>query len=168
MSDICDFLIVDAPFPPSVNALKSLVKIGKNYRIGKSKQYKEYQIDTFEPWIHRVLMKGKVDFGTEIMVWMVTCPPRSNCDLDNYYKCFLDCLEWAGVIEDDKHIVSLRNEKGPRVRGGLLRVFIANERHRDRLAAMYDEELVNQWVSRRQGPILDPLDQLRYHRVEAD
>ncbi len=165
MSDICDYLIFDAPFPPSLNALFEPHKIGKRVSVGKSKRYKDFQKNVFFPWWMSIRSKGKINMGTEVMLWMVNCPPRSNCDLDNYNKCFNDSLQAAEGIIDDKYIVSMHNEKGPRVSGGLLRVFLANERHREQLTHDYFDEFNQQWLPRRSGKILNPPQGLRHRRV---
>lgn len=165
MSDICDYLIVDAPFPPSLNALFEPHKIGKRCSIGKSQKYKDYHKKVFSPWWLSVRTKGKVLFGDNAVFWTVTCPPRAGSDTDNYHKCFLDCLEAAGAFRNDNVVVSTRNERGPRIRGGLLRVFLANERHRERLMLDYESELIKHWLPLRSGPILDPNPRMRHRRA---
>lgn len=151
---VCDYLVADVPFPPSINALYKVHKIGNRCSIGKSKEYKKYRDKTFADWWLKVRQRGPVDFGERVLVWSILCLPRSNCDLDNYYKCFLDSLQAAGGIENDKRAVSIRNEKGPRVSGGLMRVFIANERHRVPMSFDFETERLD-WLNHDvNGPIL--------------
>lgn len=164
-TETCDYLILDAPFPPSINALKTIHKRGKLSIIGKSKEYINYQKNVFNPWWLSVRAKGKIDLGQEVIFWTVTCPKRAGSDTDNFHKCFLDCLESAGAFVNDNVVVSTRNERGPRIKGGLLRVFIANERHRDALYHDYEREWQNDYHPRRDGPILKQPQNLRIRRV---
>ena len=175
-SNTCDYLICDAPFPPSVNALKTVHIIRGKAIIGKSKEYKDYQKKVFEPWWLSVRAKGAINFGEEVIFWTVTCPPRAGCDCDNFHKCFLDCLNNAGLFgftkknkpKGDDAVISTRNEKGPRIRGGLLRVFMANERHREQLMLDYESELRQHWLPLRSGPILNLTHPLRIRRAVTD
>lgn len=172
-SGICDYLIIDAPFPPSQNALKDLLKRGGRYYIGRSSDYVAWEKNTFTPFWQSVRSKGRLSFGTEVMFWTVTCPPRGGSDTDNFHKAFLDCLSNAGAFGygkkgkpvGDNYIVSTHNERGPRIRGGLLRVFLANERHRQQLMSDYFEELFRQWLQQRPGPILNRPPGLRHRRA---
>ena len=165
MNTICDYIIADAPFPPSLNALFEPHKIGRRCSVGKSSRYKRWQRDVFNPWWMSIRAHGKIDFGRSVMVWSVICPPRRGVDVDNYSKCFLDCLEAAGGIENDNLIVSLHNEKGPRVSGGHMRVFIASERHRDLLMNDFWDEFFSRWLPRRDGEILRPVTHYRHRRA---
>ena len=165
MVDTCDYLIIDIPFPPSLNALFEPHKIGKRCSVGKSTKYKDYQKKTFHPFWLSVRSKGKVDLGQDIIIWMIMCPERNGTDIDNRSKCFFDCLQHAGAFKDDNQVVSHRIEKGPRIRGGLLRVFMANERHRERLMLDYESELTSHWLPLRSGQILDRPQTLRHRRV---
>ena len=170
-TETCDYLIFDAPFPPSLNALFEPHRIGVRCSVGKSAKYKNYQKKVFYPWWLSVRSKGKIDLGENIILWMILCPPRKGCDVDNYSKCLGDCLQHneklnhIGAFADDNQIVSHRIERGPRISGGLLRVFLANERHRDLLCHDYEHERQNDYHSRRDGPILKQPSNLRIRRV---
>jgi len=107
----CDYIICDAPWPPSINELKSLVKIGKGYQIGKSSVYKRYQKNVFNPWWMSVRQKGALDFGDRIIAWYILCPPRVNCDVDKFTKCFHDSLQLVKGITHDKYVLVLRTEQ---------------------------------------------------------
>ena len=165
VKQVCDYLIADVPFPPSINALYKVHKIGNRCSIGKSKEYKAYRDKTFANWWLKVRQAGRIDFGDRVMVWSIMCLPRSNCDLDNYYKCFLDSLQAAGGIANDKHVMSIRNEKGPRVSGGLMRIFIANERYWLDLPCAFDREYTEWLKHDLDGPILKQPDQYLLRRA---
>ena len=126
---------------------------------------KDYQKKVFLPWWLSVRSKGKIDLGQKVMAWFVVCPPRAGSDVDNFSKCFFDCLEAAGGVENDNLIVSHHIEKGPRISGGLLRVFLANERHREQLTSDYFAEFSAHWLPLRDGGILKQPPGLRHRRA---
>lgn len=99
-------------------------------------------------------MKAKYDFSGPLLAWTVTFPARAGCDTDNYHKVLLDVLEAAGAYGNDNQIVSTHNERGPRVKGGMIRVFLAKEEHRAELTRRYWDEFTRQILPVRDGPIL--------------
>lgn len=167
MSKICDFLIFEPPFPPSQNATKKMHVIKGKPRLGRTKEYEQY-IKTFTRFWLSVRTGGKLDFGKQVMFWTITCPKRAGCDTDNYHKVILDCMEIAGAFGlitegkrkgkpvPDNVIVSTHNERGPRVTDGLMRCYIANEKHRAECARRYWEDFESNWLPYREGPILKP------------
>lgn len=133
----CSFLIFDAPLPPSANAKNIVVKFGKRASIGKSKAYKDYEKMFMNNFWLACRMKANYDFSGPLCAWTVTFPARAGSDTDNYHKVLFDVLEAAGAYRNDNQIVSTHNERGPRVRGGMIRLYLCQEKHRAELARRY-------------------------------
>lgn len=172
MNNTCDFIIVNAPLPISQNRKDAVFLLkrksgGMRGSIGSSKEYVNYSKNVFWPWWCGIRAKGRMRFGQEVLFWTITCPKRAGCDTDNYHKVFLDCLEQNKAFPNDNVVVSTHNERGPRVSGGLLRVFMANESRREELSKMYWEEYNRRWAPTRSGPILSRPQSLDLQRFAA-
>lgn len=164
LSDPCDFIIFDAPWPPSINALKTITKFKGMTRIGPSNEYNKYRKTFFNFWL-LLRTQGAFDFGDAAMFWTIVCPRRAGTDTDNYAKATLDCLEKAKAFSNDNVIVSQHAERGPRVRDGLMRCYLANEKRRAELTRRYFDDLERLWLPQRDGPILKQPETLLVQRL---
>ena len=166
MTDTCDFLVFDAPLPPSLNACNITVKMGKRSSIGKSPQFKKYKKMFTEQFWLTARSKGAMCFDGPLMFWTVVFPARKGCDVDNYNKCIQDCLQAADAFVDDNQINSNRQERGPRISGGMIRCYLASEKYRDELYELYEKELREMWLPQRDNKkILKQPDRLTIRRV---
>jgi len=153
MSKTCSFLIFEAPLPPSQNACNIPVKSGNSTSISKSKKFRTYKKMFLEQIWLSIRMKGKYDFTGQLVFWTVVFPIRNGSDVDNYNKCIQDCLEAAGAFKNDNQIVGNRQERGHRVKEGMIRCYLAKEKHRTALSSAYEGDL--KAISHlREGPIL--------------
>ena len=136
-------LILRCPLPPSQNAKNIVVKFGKRASIGKSPEYKAYQKRFREQIWPGVRQLGRFDFSGSLLAWTITFPPRHGCDTDNYHKVLFDCLQDACAIENDNQIVGSRNERGYRVKDGMIDLYLCQEKHRADMARCYEVDLLN-------------------------
>lgn len=143
MSDPFTGLILRCPLPPSQNAKNIVVKFGKRASIGKSPEYKAYQkLFASQIW-PGVRQLGAFDFSGDLLAWTIVFPPRHGCDTDNYHKVLFDCLQDACAINNDNQIVGSRNERGYRVKGGMIDLYLCQEKHRANMARCYEADLLN-------------------------
>jgi len=107
-------------FPPTINNYYAHTKRGVYIR-SKGKEYREEVACDV-----RVQIPQLVSIGYSIFLSVVLYPPdRRVRDLDNYMKSLLDALTKAGVWDDDSCIDQLHIYRGERVRGGLVKLRIA-------------------------------------------
>lgn len=90
--------MISLPFPPSMNRLW---RAGKNGRV--------YRSDTYEKWRVAAAWDARMQSGPQkisgpfkITIRFVR-PDARHRDLDNLLKAVLDCLQHAGVIDNDKN-----------------------------------------------------------------
>lgn len=93
------FLIL--PEPPSLNTYYTVQRRGKFHSKVVSKEGKQYQNELLQ--IMQLLKLPKFSGDLEITL---DCFPkkRNQRDIDNYFKCLNDSLQYAGIIENDNMI----------------------------------------------------------------
>ncbi|NYT67957.1 RusA family crossover junction endodeoxyribonuclease [Pusillimonas noertemannii] len=117
-------IILDLPYPPSVNTYWRHATIKGQQRVLISEAGRKYRKAVYEAVLmaapsQRRVAAGRLEVG--IKAYM---PDRRARDLDNLPKALLDSLTNAGVIADDSLIDRLVIERGPIVKGGKARVYI--------------------------------------------
>jgi len=109
------------PWPPSENHYRRNVMINGSSRTLISKRGREFQSIVCD----RVRQQGSPKITGRLAVSICAMPPdRRRRDLDNLLKAACDSIQRAGVIRDDGDIDRLLIERGDRVEGGRLVVFI--------------------------------------------
>jgi len=109
------------PYPPTVNSYYVRNRNGFP-RIGpKGREYRTQLIDLL-----RTQLPNAVALTEKLSVWIeVHVPDYRIRDLDNINKALLDAISHAGnVWSDDYNIDDLRLVRGPKVKGGYVRVHI--------------------------------------------
>lgn len=110
-------LILELPFPPSVNHYWRAVRIGKATRTLISAPGRAFRQEVAQ----RVMAERKalgIDSGVAVAV-MLHAPDNRRRDLDNFGgKALLDALTHAGVWQDDSQVRRLSMEWGKNIRGG--------------------------------------------------
>jgi len=116
-------LILDLPWPPSVNHYWRHVTSGKLAgRTLISQQGRDYRRAVTEDIHRRTLLQKPVG---RLSVHVEAFPPDArHRDLDNIGKALLDALAHAGVIADDGDIDDYRVTRKTKTPGGLVRVFV--------------------------------------------
>jgi len=95
------------PYPPSMNHYWRSVR-GRNILSRDGREYRA-----------RVQMMGHECMSCRVQVVAVAyMPDRRRRDLDNLWKCLLDSLMHAAVLEDDSQCDRLEIVRGPVVPGG--------------------------------------------------
>lgn len=99
-------IVLQLPFPPSVNRIwRHVVILGRSATL-LSKEGREYR----KRVEYAVLMaNAQVNMTSRLAVSVEVYPPDlRRRDLDNAFKGILDSLEHAGVFKDDSQIDDLR------------------------------------------------------------
>ena len=92
--------------PPTVNHLYRTGKNGTRYKTVMGKLYQDYvTLLLSQEWNGQEKYRGQV----ELMVTLTSSRKR-RWDLDNRVKALQDCIERAGIIEDDAQIEVLHVE----------------------------------------------------------
>lgn len=91
-------MIVEIPFPPSMNRLWRASKGGGVYR---SPQYTSWMKEA--SWGIVAQCRGQRIAGPFKLTLLAVPPDKRHRDLDNLLKASLDALGHAGVIENDKY-----------------------------------------------------------------
>jgi len=103
------------PFPPSVNRMWRMVRVGRGARMLLSREGRAYRTDVCA----RLAVGCGAPLRGRLAVRLQVQPPdRRRRDLDNVQKAVFDSLQHAGVYEDDSQIDELVVKRGPVVRGG--------------------------------------------------
>lgn len=111
--------IYNLPWPPSINHYWRRAKQGGMMISAEGKRYRADALAA-------VWSQGRKRHAGRLAVVIFVQPPnRIRRDIDNLLKAPLDALTHAGVWDDDEQIDDLRIVRGPRVKGGLMRVEIA-------------------------------------------
>ena len=110
-------LILELPFPPSVNHYWRAVRVGNATRTLISAPGRAFRQEVAQ----RVMAERKalgIDSGVAVAV-MLHAPDNRRRDLDNFGgKALLDALTHAGVWQDDSQVRRLSMEWGKNIRGG--------------------------------------------------
>lgn len=119
---------VTLPYPPSMNHLWRTPRTGPLAgRTMLSQEGRRYRSTVAAA----LLIAGvpRASFGdARLSVGVVANPPdRRRRDLDNVLKALLDALVYADVIADDGQIDRLAVERGPVVKGGMVRVMVTRK-----------------------------------------
>lgn len=109
-------LTITLPFPPSVNRYWRAIN-GRNVLSAEGRQYRLkvsslcYRVSGFD--------------NRRLEVIIVANPPDNRRrDLDNLCKATLDCMQHAGLYDDDSQIDRLTIARGAVVKGGGLTVIL--------------------------------------------
>ena len=93
--------------PPTVNHLYRTGKNGTRYKTVMGKLYQDYAtLVLSNEWHEQARYPGSVELRLTL-----TSGRKRKWDLDNRVKALQDCLELAGVIEDDAQIEVLHVER---------------------------------------------------------
>jgi len=100
--------VVIPELPPSVNAMWRST-YGKGGRTYKPKSVKDWQAQATEVIRNDLKNRGLGRYAGLVFVSItVLTSSRRKMDIDNRIKCLQDCLEPAGVVEDDCQVWDLR------------------------------------------------------------
>jgi len=117
-------IILDLPYPPSVNSYWRSPNTGKLAgRTLISKKGRDYRKEVAHAVIAANQPKanpGRLDVGITAFP-----PDKRRRDLDNLPKAILDALTHANVIEDDSLIDRLLIERATTCPGGKVRIFVS-------------------------------------------
>lgn len=110
-------LVLELPFPPSVNHYWRSVRIGKATRTLISVPGREFRHQV-EQTVMAERKALRIDSGVAVAVTL-HAPDNRRRDLDNFGgKALLDALTHAGVWQDDSQVRRLSMEWGKNIRGG--------------------------------------------------
>jgi len=115
-------VIIELPFPPSVNSYWRHVMIGKHPRVLISDKGRKYKRE-----IEEIFLVGNITqkFSEPLACTVDLYPPcNRRRDCDNYCKGLLDALGSAGLYDDDSQIIDLHIRMHPKRSPGLVRVTI--------------------------------------------
>lgn len=114
------------PWPPTVNHYHQPVRMGRGVRIIKSKVAKEYAKDC-EKWFADLGLENEmIPEDKKLSMRLVLSPPTlARYDVDNRTKGVMDALSNCNFYVDDSQIYRLVVEKGEKVKGGRVDVFIS-------------------------------------------
>ncbi len=93
--------------PPTVNHLYRTARAGFRYKTETGRKYQE-QVSSLlaKKWQGRAPYSGDVELRIEFMA-----KTRRKWDIDNRVKALQDCLNMAGIIEDDSQVQILHVER---------------------------------------------------------
>lgn len=116
----------EMPWPPTVNHYHQPARMGRGVRIikgQKAKQYAKY----CEKWLHDLgLENEKIPEDVNLSMRLVLHPPTlARYDVDNRTKGIMDALSNSNFYADDSQIQKLTIEKGEKIKGGLVEVYIS-------------------------------------------
>ena len=112
-------MVLDLPWPPSVNSYYRSVPIGRQCRVLISKTGREYRKRVEAACVGVRPIEGRIDMR------ITARPPcRRKRDLDNILKSLLDAMEHAGVYENDNQIDRLLIERAEPTSGGMVQVSV--------------------------------------------
>ena len=111
---------IDLPYPPSGNHMWKHTRAGKHYLTDKARGYYDH-VSLIVQYEHaRLEYAGRMDVTCEIYP-----PDNRRRDLDNVWKVVSDSLTKASVWIDDTQIDRLCLVRKEVVKGGVIRVCIA-------------------------------------------
>lgn len=99
-------MIIELPFPPSVNTYWRHVVLGKRVTTLISKKGREYAKQ-----VSSIIIANNFNLRISAPVAVTLrlyAPDRRRRDVDNYAKALLDALVKSGLLEDDSLIKDLR------------------------------------------------------------
>lgn len=118
-------MIIELPFPPSVNhywGQRVVIKPGRKpfvlmYLTARAKEYRQEVADIVDS---TMLQAGIVDAMSGRLAVRLSLhgPTRRMFDIDNFQKSLNDALTHAGLWEDDSQIDDLHIRRGDIVPGG--------------------------------------------------
>ena len=98
-------LVIELPFPPSVNTYWRHVMIGKHPRTLLSEKGRKYKQEVADV----ILVNNPPKLSGPLACTVDLYPPcNRRRDCDNYCKGLLDALGAAGLYADDSQIIDLR------------------------------------------------------------
>lgn len=115
------------PWPPSVNAYKMPVRMGKRLVLVLTPRARDYRLEVADA-IGRQLghRRTAACYETPVQVDIeFRAPDRRARDIDNHAKMVLDGLVAAGVLKDDALIDVLNLRRGHVIKDGCANVLIA-------------------------------------------
>ncbi len=115
------------PWPPSVNAYKMPVRMGKQLVLVLTKRAREYRLEVASAIAQQLgRRRAVVCYETPVQVDIeLRAPDRRARDIDNHAKCVLDALVAASILKDDKLVDVLVLRRGRLIKDGCANVLIA-------------------------------------------
>lgn len=107
------------PWPPTINTYYRHTAKGTFIR-AKGREYRQrVRLAIYEQWGHALTLPPP--YCVRIVA---NHPDERRRDLDNLLKATLDAVESTGLIDDDSNVWRLSIERGKKVLGGNLHVYI--------------------------------------------
>lgn len=105
-------VLLQLPWPVSVNAYWKTTRFGSVYVSAAGKAYKA-AVTAHVRRLREPSLVGRIFFAA----WFYP-PDRRGRDLDNCFKVLIDAIADSGVIANDKHIKKIHAEMMPEVMAG--------------------------------------------------
>lgn len=111
-------IILELPYPPSINSYYGRTRSGQVFIKEKGKEYRKYVVENFTVLSEKTLL-DKISLKIHLYP-----PDKRKRDLDNVLKSLLDSLTHACVYEDDSLIDELTISRKEQFKGGKCIIFI--------------------------------------------
>lgn len=114
------------PWPPSVNAYKMPVKMGKTIVLVLTKRARTYRLEVAEAIAKQLGRRSLIGYDCRVQIDIeLRAPDRRARDIDNHAKMLLDGLVAAGILKDDSLIDVLNMRRGQMIKDGCANVLIS-------------------------------------------
>lgn len=116
----------EMPWPPTVNHYHQPVRMGQGVRIVKGQDAKQYAKDC-EKWLRDLgLENERIAEDKKLSMKLILHPPTlRRYDVDNRTKGIMDALSNSNFYADDSQVHKLIVEKGEKIKGGMVEVYIS-------------------------------------------
>ena len=109
--------LIGLPLPVSKNTLHVPVRCGKWTKLVRSKKARLREQEIVACIWRQIGRPAKPCFTRPVSItWTITFPDRRPRDGQNYFEQLADCLQAAGVVEDDSLLVHEVRETMPHFR----------------------------------------------------